>query len=105
MNNATASFLAVLFGCTTTAAFAVIGVLGRALFKLSIDVRLMRQGATEGAQRLISALAARVELTEDALEQQDENWHKEHERISILANNLEGHIKTPASYAHPPQMA
>jgi hypothetical protein len=103
VSNSAVAFLAVLLGCTTTAAFGVIGVIARAFYKLSLDVRLMRQGATEGAQTLIRALASRMDVLEDVVEQSEEKIVDHNTRLVVLTNNLEGHIKTPITYAHPPQ--
>jgi len=71
------------------------------LVQLAGDVRSLKEGMSDGAQRAFATLAGRLDTVEDDAEQTREKVTVARERISALERTVEGHIRTPGSTAHP----
>lgn len=71
--------------CVLIAALlGLLGFISREIMRLTREVALLNQGATEGAQRLILQLGARVDLLEDVAEQYGERLHRNGIRLELL---------------------
>jgi len=110
------TLLAVLLAAACTATgFLIKNALSnntsnRALLQsLVTEMRVMNEGASKGAREMI----ARVETRQNAIDdRQDEFETETRNRIGNLAldvvrvtDRVNGHIQTPNTHAHPPQLA
>lgn len=71
------------------------------MVQIAGDVRSLREGMSEGAQRAFASLAGRVDIIEDEAEQSRERVIEIRERVAALDRTVEGHIRTPHPVAHP----
>lgn len=74
------------------------------LVQLAGDVRSLREGMSLGAERAFTQLAGRVDLLEDDSEETGRKITELRADHRALDRVVEGHIRTPGSYAHPPPM-
>lgn len=106
----------VVLTCILAGLLALIGFAGRRWFtrqdardellaRLNTQMELLNQGASLGAQQLFRTIAGRVDLLESAFEQSDDRLNAHDTKFAVIESKIEGHITTPNTYAHPPQMA
>jgi len=69
--------------------------------QMASDLRSLREGMSQGAERAFRTLASRLDTLEDDADQTREAVTIVRERVAALDRTVEGHIHTPHPIAHP----